>query len=370
MFGWKHYIPILRWKAAEKVALQRLKAEYKPFITPLIEFTMPEPKLQKVKRTPIELLQESINIFMNIATDIPSQILKYWGCDTIFIDFQLIDSSIRAQALDITLTLGYQMNIFIVPVITIIPVVGFESDKKTRQVAIKFATKTNNGLCFRITESNFSETSFSKDVESFINTNSLDPKNIDLLVDFKVIGNETKSELLSNKIAAIPYLKKWRTFTIAGGAFPKDLSQFKKYNQYNVPRMDWITWQQLIKSLERAPSFADYAIQYPIYMPPISGSNPSASIRYTVEEYWLVLRGEGLRNPKGHGFNQYPAQAKLLFDQKVFKGADFSFGDEYIAQKAANMNTKSPGNPKTWLEAGLNHHMTLVAYQLACIPGQ
>jgi hypothetical protein len=368
MFEYKHYVPILRWKAAERDALKLLKTEHKNIITPLIEFTMPVPKNEKNRKTPTELLQESIDMFLEDIKDIPSQILKCWGNHAIFIDIQLIDGSIRADALNQVLRLGRQLDIFMVPVITVIPVVGFESDTKTRQVAIQFAKQLKNGLCFRIIESNLDEISFSKDFDKFIKENKVDPNKTDLLVDFKIINEETIAKQLVTKINKIPFLEDWRTFIVAGGAFPKDLSHFQKHNQYYVPRSDWAIWQQIVKSLSRKPSFADYAIQHPVYMPPTSGANPSASIRYAAENDWLVLRGEGLRNPKGAKFKQYPAEAKLLFDQKEFKGADFSYGDSYIAEKAADLNTKSPGNPKTWLEAGFNHHMTLVAHQIASLP--
>jgi mannose-6-phosphate isomerase-like protein (cupin superfamily) len=40
--------------------------------------------------------------------------------------------------------------------------------------------------------------------------------------------------------------------------------------------------------------------------------NISASIRYTTDDYWVIMRGEGLRNKGGAGYDQYPANAELL----------------------------------------------------------
>lgn len=369
MFNYKHYIPILRWKAAERGALQNLKPEHKTDITPLIEFIMPQPNNDD-KKTPKDLLKESIDVFLESLLSITEQIMKNWGQNAIFIDVQLIDGSIRADALEKILNHGKQMNIFMIPVVNIIPVIGFEADTKTRQVAVEFAKKSGNGLCIRITDSNFNEMSLASDIDNFISKNGLDLKNMDLLIDFKIIDEKISCGSLMKKINSISHLEGWRTFIVAGGAFPKDLSHLEKHGQYNISRADWKIWTQLIEKLKRPPSFADYAIQYPIYAPPqTSASNPSASIRYTTENDWVVVRGEGLRNPKGAGFKQYPAQAKLLADQKkIFKGENFSFGDSYIAEKAKDIKTKKTGNPKTWLEAGINHHLTLVASQIANLP--
>jgi len=368
MFDYKHYVPILRWKAAEKGALQKLKLYDKTVITPLIEFIMPQTD-DDGKKTPRDLLQESINTFMEDIPIFAEQILKHWGNEAIFVDVQLVDSSIRAEALEKILWSGKQLNLFMIPVITIIPVIGFESDIKIRKVAVEFAKKSGNGICLRITESNFNEKSLANDIENFINQNVLNFKDVDLLVDFKIINQPISCDSFLNKINAIPHLKEWRTFIVAGGAFPKDLSHLEKHNQHKISRADWIIWNMLIKNLKRPPSFSDYTIQHPVYISQGSAAtNPSASIRYALEDYWLIERGEGLRNPEGAGFKQYPALAKLLVGQKkLFKGEDFSYGDFYISEKAKDIKTTKTGNPKTWIEAGINHHLTLVARQIASL---
>lgn len=367
MFDHKHYVPILRWRASEKGALQKLESQDKTIITPLIELTMPQPD-EEGNKSPADLLKESINTLLQNVPRIASQLLKYWGRDRFFLDVQLVDGSIRAKILRKILDDGKQLDVLMAPVVTIIPVVGFASDVQTRQIAVDFAKETGHGLCLRITESNFNET-LASDMEAFVSMNGLDVKNVDLLVDFKIVGERTSSDFLSRRINMIPRIQQWRTFIVASGAFPPDLSQFEKHNQYEISRLDWVLWCRLLNSLKRRPSFADYTIQHPIYLPRSSASNPSASIRYTLEDHWVIVRGEGLRNPKGAGFRQYPALAQILVKQKdVFKDESFSFGDSYIAEKGKDINTKNTGNPKTWLEAGINHHLTLAARQVASAP--
>ena len=63
MFGSNHYIPILKWKMAEKQALARLSINDKKFITPLIQLVMPRPSFLKKEgklKTTVELSAESI----------------------------------------------------------------------------------------------------------------------------------------------------------------------------------------------------------------------------------------------------------------------------------------------------------------------
>ena len=91
--------------------------------------------------------------------------------------------------------------------------------------------------------------------------------------------------------------------------------------------------------------------------------NVSASIRYTTDDHWLVMRGEGLLNEDGDGHAQYPANAQLLMQRPEFRGSDFSFGDNYIYERPKNRD--KPGTPRSWVTAGVNHHLTFVVRQIA-----
>jgi hypothetical protein len=44
-------------------------------------------------------------------------------------------------------------------------------------------------------------------------------------------------------------------------------------------------------------------------------------------------------------------------ERQEFYGDTFSDGDRFIAETAKN--GIKPGNPKQWLQAGINHHITL-----------
>ena len=79
------------------------------------------------------------------------------------------------------------------------------------------------------------------------------------------------------------------------------------------------------------------------------------------------MRGEGVRNPDGPGYYQWPAQAQLLCEQQEFMGEPFSEGDRYISEMGRQ--SVRPGNAETWLKAGINHHLTLAVCQIANLRG-
>lgn len=362
----KSYVPIIRWRPAEIRAIKNLYLKDRTSITPLFEFILPPPKTDKNDYK--KILEDSKSKFLRYLPDITKEIINHWGKEPFFVDVHLLDGEIRASSFDHILSSASQLDLFSIPVTYIIPAISTEADIATRKVAVKFAKDNNRGLCIRIDDSHLNS-GLSKEINDFIANEKLDAEIVDLLVDLKIVSDQTTAISVLAKLSYIPNLEKWRSVILTGGSFPKDLSDYEKHGHYPISRFDWKVWREIIqdKGLKRKPSFSDYTIQHPIYHGHILGANTSASIRYTNDETWEVLRGEGLKNKKGAGYKQYPAQAQLLFGQNFYKGKDFSFGDAYIAEKA-DQKSKTTGSPQTWLTAGINHHITQVVDQIANLP--
>jgi hypothetical protein len=373
MFDSNHYVPVLRWKAAEKEALRHLFPESRKGMTPLIEFMMPRPneykgetKKERDARKEIknerELLDDSVAMFKAALPKISEDISKCWGDAPIFVDMHFIDSSIRAQALAGLLEEGKKHNLFMIPVVNMVPVIDLESDRQTREVAVKYAKDAERGLGLRLLRSNLRRETLDSELEDFLKANGLVEKQLDLLVDFGVADDEYES--LIGCLRKIPNLGAWRTFTILSGAFPPDLTEFKVDEDNRISRLDWLNWNNPthFEKLGRHPSFGDYTIQCPVYKEPPRISYPSASIRYTANDEWLIMRGKGGPDKES---KQYLAHARLLTELKEFDGADFSYGDAYIVEKGKDLSSPETGSPTTWLIAGVNRHLTKVAKQIA-----
>ncbi len=86
----------------------------------------------------------------------------------------------------------------------------------------------------------------------------------------------------------------------------------------------------------------------------------SASIRYTISDEWLILKG---RNVREHGFDQYFELSRQLVQLPEYSGEEFSWGDRWIRRCARR--EIGPGNATTWRKVGTNHHLVLVAQDLA-----
>jgi len=137
---------------------------------------------------------------------------------------------------------------------------------------------------------------------------------------------------------------------------------------HHLRRREWRRFKSLLSVLPetaRCPAFGDYGTLHPLYEEPQDGCRPSASVRYAVEDEWLVLRGYSIRDKKAGGMGQFRGHAQYLSRLPEFSGSAFSPGDAYISARAKRGATT--GNLTTWLSASMNHHLTLTSSSLAAL---
>lgn len=362
MFNSKHYIPILKWKRAEQSALGDLTSKDKKLITPLIQFVMPKlTAKESVGKTEDEKFKAVIEKFQKKANEIPKEILEAWGITPTFIDFSLLyTTDLQVESLRNILHDGEKIGVHFIPVLHL------DDDQK-----LKDTVKGHKyGLCLRLVCADLDDLNTLDDkIKSFLGSVELPEKSIDLLLDIKEIGGDVnKFSKYINLSKQIKNLSKWRTFTFASGAFHENLSDCKIDEENLIPRLDWTNWVYLSKNktFSRDPSFGDYAIQHPIYKESTQFFPPTTSIKYAINDSWLVMKGKKL------DFKLYLANADILSKDKRFYGENFSQGDKYITEKAKHFATyaKDPkiggtGSTETWLTAGINHHLALVVNQIA-----
>ena len=353
MYQPDHYFPILRWKEAEKGALEDLEPSAKAKITPLIEIVYKSLKLKKAKSDNVIDLFESDSTNrkkLSLQKTIDRIAATYWP-NKIYIDLKYLKS--------------HEILKFNVPKNIILTT----SLGNPHEDLIKNILQTSpNGLCLRISKDDIESIFFHTRFDRLLRLINLPKNSIDLLVD---LGATPKSAPLLELLNKIPELDKWRTLIVASGAFPVDLSKITRNKIETLPRNDWRYWKEQTTSLPygiRRPLYSDYSIIHPNYEPP-KGGFPSCSIRYTgksSKDIWVVLRGEQVREG-GPGFEQYNAYAQLLSDHEEFCVPTYSLGDSYIT--SMGQLEEETGNATTWLRAGINHHLTHVAHQLSNIYG-
>lgn len=344
----KRYFPILKGKMGEFSALQALLDAQRDLITPIIEIppgAQPESVIVNIancwsENSPIMI--DFGTIYSDDEADPDSEPGTASGIRTLF-------SQAQARSL------------------CLIPVTSLSMSDL--QVLNEIHSTYNCGVCFRLRSFDFEDGDITDRIEGIISQLDLQQSDVDLLVDLGTINHEQNAIYIMAITGMLSMLNsiKARRFILASSAFPENLSGIARDSIVRVPRADWILWNavvQRIKGEQRVPSYSDYAIAHP-ELPNIDPRmmNPSAGIRYTVNEDWVVVKGRGLRSEAG--FAQFHDLSQRLVEHPEFGGVTDCWGDDFIRECAGGGKT---GNLTTWRKVGTNRHLCKVIAQLSSHP--
>ena len=138
-------------------------------------------------------------------------------------------------------------------------------------------------------------------------------------------------------------------------------------------RGDWLAWKRHLyderNNIPRLPTFSDCVIQHPAGVEGFDSRimPVSAAIRYTLENEWLLIKGESTKAIRAG--EQFPALAhKLVYGnfRSSFCGSDHCNGCH--AMKAAADGAPSLGSAGVWRQLGTIHHLSVVTQALASLP--
>jgi len=358
MFDHRHYIPILKAKGGELLALRDLSPQAKAMLTPLLEMQPPSWDFEDDK--PSKTVKSQLDTAI-------SKIGRAWtGNGPAFVDTRLLEESEVEGGDNPLCYVLHQLE----PVgVECIPVVYLSSGAKHTECARRHVENVDRGCCLRLTLEDINADSLEEDIESLRESLGIEREHIDLILDLEAFSpSESARVLIAAKacLQSVPSLTAWRTLTLAGTSFPVNMSEFSASSANSIPRTELAVWDMLVRSPKtpRLPAFGDYAIQHPDLVeldPRII--TMSASVRYATDADWLLLRGRSVRK---HGFKQYEDLCKKLAGRSEFLGGDHCWGCDYI-QKCGS-GTESHGNAMTWRRVGTVHHVTLVADQISNYP--
>jgi hypothetical protein len=228
----------------------------------------------------------------------------------------------------------------------------------------------HRGLCLRITFEEATESRFAYGLDILLRNMGVGPDECDFVLDLDTPPNYEPLDgfagLIISVIGSLPHLNNWRSFILIGTSFPKSLKGFNP-GPTVIPRNEWRLYKQLLEQLKssnvRIPNFGDYVINNPEVAnidPRLM--KPRANIRYTVNDNWLVMRGEKTRD-----YSEHRVLCSSIVKSRYYSGDAFSAGDKYILD--CSKGKVPTGNPTTWRQVGTNHHLEMVAQDVANLFG-
>ena len=351
-FGPQHYVPVLKVKRGEKKALTLIAHGLQHQIIPLLEIVERRPDqastIDKHLKTAFKGLADSTRPYprcfldaREIAPDGPE------GAREVFR---------RAASDEIAFT----------------PVTG-----ASRTVDVDAALEhSDHGIALRLTREEFEAGSLPTVIETFMVQHGLNAEQVDLIIDLggvETLVADGITTLATAFLADVPYHHRWRTFTISACAFPRSMRGIDRHSYDLVAREEWIAWRDYFhprrNSLQRLPTFSDCAIQHPSG---VEGFDPrimqvSATIRYTLSDNWLLIKGESTRFTRPG--EQFPELAtRLVYGQhsEHFAGPNHCGGCE--SMKSAADGVLGFGSAEVWRRLGTVHHISTATESLGSLP--
>jgi len=336
------YVPILRSKAGEHEALNRLHNHVKSQMAPLIQLA-PDNSDRRVG----DFVLRQIDC-----------ISKAWAFanNTLYLDPQHLGGE------NVTMCEQFFSGLK-AKGINVIPVIR---PTTSRLLLASMKAYVTDGACIRLSGDHMDPNISNQQLPVLYNFLGLTEGNVDLLIDFEFTtpanvphyANSFANLFLNLKNATV-----YRNVIIGSGSFPDTLSNITAGTISTQPRSEWALWNSI---RDRFPSgafiYADYANVNPNFGPLQRGYEPSCSIKYTDTDNYIIFRGRQASGTAG-GRGQYHEKSRELIAHSSYSGRDFSWGDNYVYE--CSQRSDKPGAPVTWVSVTQNHHFTKIVSTLS-----
>ena len=355
-FDHSHYVPCLRWKQGEYLAVSQLPNTTKNVFTPLIE--VPEIGWDFEKGREAKTIDEHLAPFAKRIHD-------KWGKRTCFVDLNLIGPKERMAT-------GIHPVFFVFDglrqrMCSAIPVTGLHRDDAHQREIRNIVARSKSGICLRIQIEQAAKGSLKDDLDSLLSRLKIRSESCDLIIDLgapSFVPLEGFSTAIQQIGSKLPYLNNWRSFTVLSTSFPATMAGIKRGGEV-VTRHEWQLYKMLVADLRktklRLPTFGDHTISHPqVLDKDMRLLKPNATIKFTIDDGWYIVKGN---NVKDYGYEQFHGLSQQVLASRHYRDSAFSWGKEYI-RKCANRSA-TRGNLTKWVQVGTNHHIAKVTQDIA-----
>jgi hypothetical protein len=328
-----NYFPILRTKAGEVDALSNLSATAKAKTLPIVRMTagVPATFLTKMVRDlqgfPIAL----DGIFNFDQTGIVSH-------------FRNLFNSLGQAG------------------VPVIPVVRNTDNPIYIQAVSTFVGTFGGGI---VVQCSLADTS---NISGWIAAQGWSPGDVDLLVDVGGVAEHNPTmfaQYVSSALnAALASSHGYRRVALYSWSAPRDHGSLPSGRSL-VPRRDWSLWQAVQALVSFEIHYSDNGHVHPSLeeVPGYAMANATVSVRYTIDDYWIVRKGVRVSGPTGIDMStQYRNHARSLIAEQGFNGLSNCWGDTRVLTYAGS--ERGAGGRGQWAALSLNRHISHVCDRL------
>ena len=341
------YVPILKGKAGEFLALGHVSSEVQAQIRPVMEI-VPDFELRDLLETFCEHAMEHVPSGMVLTVD----------CGALpFV--RVLEGDAGGPVARVSESLALRG-------VAMCPVFRCADPTEALTEVAKVAAAHRQGACLRFsTAVDLSDLIPDRQhIRDLLRAVQLEPQEVDLLVDAGPVHSGRTREALAEQIAeALNSLSRWpwRHLCVAAGAFPVNLTGFPRGTVTPVVREDARLWREVVEKWRgRRPDFGDFGVTYPRILPKSRGT-PDPNMRYTTATEWQVFVYPRLRQ----GNDDFFILSQDLVNSPYWPvtGAATSWGDARL-QECAQRKRQKAGGGTEWRAWATSHHLAVVTSHL------
>ncbi|SFD70201.1 beta family protein [Methylobacterium sp. 13MFTsu3.1M2] len=352
------YVPSLRWRQGEYQALLRLAPSIKDRVVPLI--TIPPVEFDFELWKPKKSIHEHVYPFV-------SRYKSKWGLRPAWI---ALDPEIAAGRMND----GSHIFDFIFAGLRpknhlAVPAVPLAADVATMDATSRAVAKDGQGAAVLLRIEDLMIGNPRKSIETFAANLDMSLDELDVIVDLRAPNFEPYAAFAKALVAALKRLGNLyevRTIALLATAIPDSFANIAKGSD-EIPRHDWLFFKTFIGMLPpdmRRPVYGDHTIVHPDFKAmDMRKIKAAGKIIYTTPESWATRKGGAFRDDPAQMHNH--CKRVMAEPPFAFQGAAFSYGDKYIADCAAMV--ESPSNLSRWKDVCINHHITMATNDLATL---
>jgi hypothetical protein len=241
----------------------------------------------------------------------------------------------------------------------VIPVTSSVLDRGPAYLHAVRGISQPEGICIRLARDELLEPKLlSSSLRETLDILKLDPSQIDVVLDFRYVGNDNSEFLRAAALEALRVVAGFgvfRNLSIAASSVPDLLPKKDQGKVRRERRKDFELWAAILELRQdgHLMPFCDYGVVGAHYVQPGKPVTTPARIRYTTQDEHLFLRGAR---------NEHSQICKQLLGLSEFQGARYSVGDQRLYESANGRI--GPGTAALWVGYDTNHHLEFVSRQV------
>jgi hypothetical protein len=351
------YSPALRMKQGELNGVRELASDVSAFVIP--RFIVP----------PIGERNDSnqTDLFPPGKTpDVGAILAKYWQGRRSFVDLTYLIDEAGRDSIGLWLPEIFKRARSLksrpIPMAMLSDITAHEA------VGFKAAIALDDSLKFAICvpSGEMVRADFGNDINAVLSLLGLTSRDCAIIADFSdsdLSQPDNVAPVIGGALEQLQDIGKWQHIIFQATYYPEK-NPAEPGNSVLWPRNEWLAWCQAVKfdpNTAEYMIFGDYAADSAKMVFGGKGGRPIRHYRYTVENAWLVERGQ----ESGTDKEIMRDVCSRIVNSRCFSGPRFSTADLYIHRSANDLD--GPGNSATWRQVNTTHHVTKVVKDVATV---